>query len=62
MSDFEWNSSIGYLLIFLICCASIFSLCGIVILVKNCLDNRRNERERGRYVIQYTPEFEMDVL
>ena len=62
MSDFEWSSSIGYLFIFLICCASIMCLCGIVIVIKNWLDNRREERERGRYVIQYTPEFEMDTL
>ena len=62
MNASDWNSSIGYLLIFLIFCVSVLCLCGIGFLIKNFLDNRRNERERGRYVIQYIPNFDSDRL
>ena len=62
MEDYEWNSSIGYLLIFLICCASVLCLCVTVVIVKNWIDNRREERNRGQYVVQYTPQYDIDVL
>ena len=62
MNASDWNSSIGYLLIFLIFCLSVLCLCGIGLLIKNFLANRRNERERGRYVIQYIPDFDSDRL
>ena len=61
MEGYEWNSSIGYLLSFLIICASFLWICCFVVLIKNWWDNRQSERQHRQYVVQYTPDFEDEL-
>lgn len=58
MSDFEWNTSLGGFIIFIIVLLSITLAYGLYVLIKNMIYNYRERQYRDSLTITYVPDYD----